>query len=390
MIAFYFVLSWLVWVFCALPLLLVSFFSKKHRQSFKSRFFLWQNPKQAPASVHFHACSFGEVRAILPLISEFESRISVITQTGFDEAKRHSKAVNFLPFENFIPLWFSPCKVLVVFEAELWLMLFFIAKLKGAKTLLINARISQKSYPKYQKFAFLYKKIFSYIDEIYAQSEADKERLENLGACKVQVLGNIKTNTVIKPSKAYTKLNSRLIIFASTHEGEEELLLSNFTLIKGQKLVIAPRHPERFDKVARLVKDYARQKGLEFSLFSELNLANLDLKSEFKADILVLDALGELVNFYAICDLAVLCGSFIDGIGGHNPVEIAALNKPLISGAFIHNQIPLYESLEGVRICKDLSEFNELVKSHTQKTSLKNKIDLSPILQSIQRGIDAR
>ena len=390
MIAFYFVLSWLVWVLCALPLLLVSFFSKKHRQSFKSRFFLYKNPKQAPTSVHFHACSFGEVRAILPLISEFESRISVITQTGFDEAKRHSKAVNFLPFENFIPLWFSPCKVLVIFEAELWLMLFFVAKLKGAKTLLINARISQKSYPKYQKFAFLYKQIFSYIDEIYAQSEADKERLENLGACKVQVLGNIKTNTVIKPSKAYTKLNSRLIIFASTHENEESLLLSNFTLAKGQKLVIAPRHPERFDKVARLVKDYARHKGLEFSLFSELNLKNLDLKSEFKADILVLDALGELVNFYAICDLAVLCGSFIDGIGGHNPVEIAALNKPLISGAFIHNQIPLYESLEGVRICKDLSEFNELVKSHSQKTSLKNKIDVSPILQSIQRGIDAR
>ncbi len=390
MIIVYYLLSWLLWLLCALPLLLVSFVSKKHKQGFKARFFLYKNPPQAPASVHFHACSFGEVRALKALISKFESRISVITQTGFDEAKNLAKSVNFLPFENFIPLWFKPCKVLVVFEAELWLMLFFVAKLKGAKTLLINARISQKSYPKYQKFAFLYKKIFSYIDEIYAQSEADKERLENLGAYKVRVLGNIKANAIIKPNKAYKKPNSRLIILASTHEGEEELLLSNLMLEKGQKLIIAPRHPERFDRVARLVKDYAEQKKLEFSLFSELNLTNLDLKAEFKADILVLDTLGELVNLYAICDLAVLCGSFIEGIGGHNPVEIAAFNKPLISGAFIHNQIPLYESIEGLRICEDLSEFNELLKSHSQKTSLKNKIDLSPILQSIEGALNAR
>ncbi len=378
-----------MWALCALPLLLVSFVSKKHAQSFKARFFLWRNARQVPAEVHFHSCSFGEVRAIVPLTREFNSRISVITQTGFDEAKKFTKSVNFLPFENLLPLWFAPCKVLVVFEAELWLMLFCVAKKRGAKTLLINARISEKSYPKYQKFAFLYRKIFSYIDEIYAQSEADKARLENLGARNIKVLGNIKAAVPAKPSKAYSKPNSRLIIFASTHEGEESLLLANFSLAKSQKLIIAPRHPERFEAVAGLVRDYAAANSLNFARFSELNLKNLDLKSEFKADILLLDTLGELVNLYAICDVAVLCGSFVQGIGGHNPVEIAAFNKPIISGEFIHNQIPLYESVSGVRFCKDLREFNALVQSHNEKTNLKNKVDLSPILSSIKGGLNA-
>lgn len=389
MIAFYFALSWLLWALCALPLFILSFTSKKHAQSFKARFFLYKNSRQAKASVHFHACSFGEVRAIEPLVAKFNSRISVITQTGYEAAQKLCKSVNFLAFENFMPFWLTPCKVLVVFEAELWLMLFYVAKFKGAKTLLINARISERSFSKYQKFAFLYKKIFSYVDEIYAQSEADKARLEILGAKNISVVGNIKVSGNISANKAYKKPNSRLIIFASTHDGEENLLLSNFSLPKGQKLIIAPRHPERFSEVCELASEYARTNALKFARFSELNLEDLNLERELSADILVLDTLGELVNFYAICDIAVLCGSFIKGIGGHNPVEIAHFNKPIISGAFIHNQKALFANVCGVRFCEDLSEFNALVRSHKEATSLKNSVDLSPILQSIERGLNA-
>lgn len=375
---------------CAVPLLLLSFTSKKHKMSFKARFFLYKNLCQSKASVHFHACSLGEVKSIAPLVRDFDSRLSVITQTGYEEALRLSKKVNFLAFESFIPFWLAPCKVLVIFEAELWLMLVSIAKFKGAKTLLINARISQRSFARYCKFRFLYKKIFSYIDEIYAQSEADKMRLEILGAKNVSVLGNIKANADIKVSKAYTKPNSRLIIFASTHEGEESLLLSNFTLLKGQKLVIAPRHPERFERASQIAKDYATAHKLEFALFSELDLAHFDFANAFKADILVLNTLNELVNLYAICDIAVLCGSFIKGIGGHNPVEIAHFNKPLISGEFIHNQKALFSNVLGVKFCTNLKDLNTLINTHNEKTSLKNQVDLSPILQSIQSGIDER
>lgn len=388
--ALYFILTWIAWLLSAVPLLLLSFVSKKHKNSLKARFFLYKNTKQAKADVHFHACSFGEVKSIASLVQKFNSRISIITQTGYEEAKKLSQKVNFLAFENFIPFWLKPCKVLVIFEAELWLMLVRVAKCKGAKTLLINARISEHSFHKYQKFGFFYKKIFSYIDEIYAQSKEDKARLEILGAKNIKIVGNIKANALTQPQKAYTKPNSRLIIFASTHEGEESLLLSNFTLLRGQKLIIAPRHPERFDKVAQIAKDYALAHTLEFMRFTKLDLKNLDLASEFKGDILVLDTLNELVNLYAICDIAVLCGSFIKGIGGHNPIEIAHFNKPLISGEFIHNQKALFENVQGVKFCTNLSEFNALINANNEKTSIKNHIDLSPILQSIQEGIDAR
>ena len=101
---------------------------------------------------------------------------------------------------------------------------------------------------------------------------------------------------------------------------------------------------------------------------------------------MVLDTLGELVNLYAICDIAVLCGSFIEGIGGHNPVEIAHFNKPIISGKFIHNQKALFENVAGI----DLGEFNALVRTHEKPTSLKNSVDLSPILQSIESALNAR
>ncbi|ELM6791374.1 3-deoxy-D-manno-octulosonic acid transferase, partial [Campylobacter jejuni] len=100
--------------------------------------------------------------SIKALVLKFDSRITTITQTGFECAKEFCKKVNYLAFENFLPFWFNPCKVLVIFEAEYWLMLVFMARIYKAKIILLNARISDKSYHSYQRFSFFYKKIFSY------------------------------------------------------------------------------------------------------------------------------------------------------------------------------------------------------------------------------------
>ncbi len=151
----------------------------------------------------------------------------------------------------FLPFWFKPCKVLVIFEAEYWLMLVFMAHIYKTKIILLNARISDKSYHSYQRFSFFYKKIFSYIDEVFAQSELDKVRLESLGAKNVKIFKNIKANLEIKNNKIYTKPKEKLIIFASTHKDEEELLLDHFKLEENEKLIIAPRHPERFKEVEK-------------------------------------------------------------------------------------------------------------------------------------------
>ena len=178
----------------AIPYLILKSRNPKYKKAIPSKFFLIDNKKFEENKIWFHSCSMGETRAIKPLIENYKDNVnlSVITNTGFDEAKTITQNVRFLPFEIFLPFWITKQKVLVVMEAELWYMLFLVAKRKGAKTFLINARISDKSYNSYKKFAFFYKMIFKNIDKVFAQSEVDKTRLEELGATNIEVIGNIK------------------------------------------------------------------------------------------------------------------------------------------------------------------------------------------------------
>ncbi|TBR78649.1 3-deoxy-D-manno-octulosonic acid transferase [Campylobacter novaezeelandiae] len=386
MIIFYYLLTWIVYILLAIPLFFLSFLKVKYKHSLKARFFLYKNLVQNIRDVHFHACSLGEVKSIKDLAFLFDSRITTITQTGYEEAKKFCKSVNYLVFENFIPFWLKPCKVLVIFEAEYWLILILISKLKGAKIILINARISDKSYKNYKRFSFFYKKIFSYIDEIFAQSKEDQKKLVDLGAKNIKIAGNIKINSKIQINKNYEKLDQRLIIFANTHKGEERLLLENFMLRKNEKLIIAPRHPERFEEVTNLLK----AKKLDFVKFSSLNLSSSSFKNELKSSILLLDSIGELVNFYAISDVVVLGGSFIEGIGGHNPIEAASFNNILISGIYFHNQKKLYEAVENIYLCSDINELDDKIHKLHKKAKINQKSNLNIIIESIKEGINAR
>lgn len=373
---------WIVFLLCAIPLFLLSLFKPKYKNSLKARFFLFRNISQKRSDVHFHVCSYGEAKSIKELVLRFDSRITTITQTGYDYAKEICNKVNYLAFENWIPFWLKPSKVLVIFEAEYWLMLVFIAKLQKSKIILLNARISDNSYTSYKKFRFFYKKIFCYIDEVFAQSEVDKIRLEGLGAKNVKIFPNIKSKLQICPTQKYFKPEQKLIIFASTHKGEEELLLKYYKINKQEKLIIAPRHPERFLEVEQLLHD----QGLKFDKFSLLQSED----KKFSQDILLLDCLGELVNFYAISDVVVLGGSFFEGIGGHNPIEVAHFNNVLISGVYIHNQKSLFQEVDNVYFCEDLKGLDGIIHNYNLKAKITHNHNLSTIIQAIQEGIDAR
>ena len=222
MIIIYYVLVLAAFALGALPLAILAF-KKKYRASIPARFFLFKNPKFDASRVHFHACSFGEVRSIAPLVSRFKdaAAVSVVTKTGFDEAKKITQNTRFLPFEIFLPFWLKPAKITIIFEAELWLGLVFWAKIKGSRVILINARISDRSYKSYLKFSFFYRYLFKFIDKIYAQSDLDKQRLQRLGAKNIVVSGNIKSAFLPSPSKIYAKPKERVIVLASTHAGEE-------------------------------------------------------------------------------------------------------------------------------------------------------------------------
>jgi len=372
MVVIYYIFALFIYLI-SLPFLIFLSFKQKYKKSIPARFFLYKNPPFSKKLHWFHACSLGETKALKPIIKNFEEiNLSVITQTGFDEAKRHKNAhVRFLPYEIFLPFWIRPCKSLVVMEAELWYMLFYVAKRRCEKTILLNARISDRSFPKYMKFRWFYKKIFENIDIVLAQSETDKKRLLKLGAKNVKVIGNIKTISDFKVTKNYKK-RRKLLVIASTHENEEEMILKNIPL--EYQIVIAPRHPERFKEVEKFLKDFAAKNSLSFSKLSQLN-------EELKADIVLDDVLGELINLYAVSDVVILGGSFVENVGGHNPIEVAYFNKPLISGRHIFNQKALYKEVENIKIV-DVKELKEALKN-LKPTFIKNRADLKEILRII-------
>ena len=372
----YYLFSGIIYVL-AIPYLLFKSRNQKYKIAIPSKFFLSNNKSFEKEKIWFHTCSMGETKAIKPIIDEIndEVNISVITNTGFEEAKKLSKNVRYLPFEIFLPFWVKKQKALVVMEAELWYMLFLCAKSKGAKTFLINARISDKSYKSYKRFSFFYKKVFQNIDKIFAQTNIDKKRLIELGAKNVEVIGNIKLAQLPEVTREFKKVDDTLITAGSTHENEEELILNSYERRFG-RLVIVPRHPERFEKVDLLIKKFVKNKNLSYHRFSQ--------KEDFDSDIILVDKLGELNNIYAISDVVILGGAF-ENIGGHNPIEPAFFNCKLISGENIFNQKSLFECVNNYQIVKKDELKNKLENiEKLEKSTLIQKGDINPILEELK------
>ncbi|MDD2896278.1 MAG: lipid IV(A) 3-deoxy-D-manno-octulosonic acid transferase [Aliarcobacter sp.] len=377
-IFYYLVLSFIY--ILATPYLIFKSRNSKYRQAIPAKFFLKGNPSFKENGIWFHSCSMGETKAIKPLIENYlkDANISVITNTGFEEAKNISSNVRYLPFEIFLPFWINKQKVLVVMEAELWYFLFLFAKKKGAKTLLINARISDKSYKSYKRFSFFYKKIFKNIDKVFAQSEVDKRRLEELGASNVEVIGNIKLAQLPKVNIRFEKPNSILITAASTHENEEKLILDAYKKEQG-KLVIVPRHPERFDKVDLQIREFIKDKDISYNRYS--------IKEDFKSDIILVDKMGILNDIYAISDVVILGGAF-EKIGGHNPIEPAFFNCKIISGKNIFNQKSLFDCIKNYYLIEndELGDYLNNIEN-LDKPILTKAGSMEPIIKEINRWL---
>ena len=197
---------------------------------------------------------------------------------------------------------------------------------------------------------WFYSTLFSLVDEVLAQSEVDKERLENLGAKNVSSFGNLKIFSTPQITQHYTKKRD-VILCASSHKDEERLVLESFLpLSLDTTLIIVPRHPERFSEVQSLCEQECKKYQKTFSTF----------KQEW-GDVVLVNAMGELNNFYAIADCVILCGSFAP-IGGHNPLEPAFFHAPILSGKHIYNQNALFSLIEGY----------ELIESQELKEKLQN------------------
>lgn len=375
---FYYILALILYIL-AIPYLLFKSRSQKYKDAIPAKFFLKNNSPFEENKIWFHSCSMGETKALKPLLEKFEEgeiNLSVITNTGFDTAYGFTKNVRYLPFEIFLPFWIKKQKALVVMEAELWYMLFLTAKKNGAKTILINARISDKSYKNYKRFSFFYKEIFKNIDKVFAQTNLDKDRLEQLGAKKVEVIGNIKLVNLPKITTKYKKPKAFIITAASTHEGEEELILNSWEKDNG-KLFIVPRHPERFDEVFALIESHFQNSLVTYHKFSQ--------RKDFDSDIVLIDMMGELNNIYSISDMVILGGSFIKTAGGHNPIEPAYFNNILISGKTVFNQRSLFECVENYYLIESGQLKDYLLKNKDlQRSKLMQKGTIEPIINELK------
>ncbi|MBL0708424.1 MAG: lipid IV(A) 3-deoxy-D-manno-octulosonic acid transferase [Sulfurimonas sp.] len=379
---FYYILS-VVLYFIALPLLIYLSFKQKHKESIPSRFFLFNNPPfSSDDGVWFHVCSLGETKALKPILELLDGthiNITTITQTGQKEAKKYDADLRYLPYEMLLPFWIKKPKVLVVLEAEFWYMLFVVASSRGCKVILLNARISDKSVKKYLQFAWFYKRLLSNVEIIYAQSEIDKNRFIALGAKNIEVVGNIKLAAKVIKTKEYLKPSKESIVAASTHEGEEEMILNSFVEYKKEldaKLIVVPRHPERFEDVYKLMQSYADKNSLSLSRFSK--------QANFDADLILVDAMGELNNIYAISDIAILGGAFKKDVGGHNPLEPAFFGCKIITGKYFHDQKELFKYVHHVQYVEE-DEIEKALKASKElpESMVEEKINLEPIINKI-------
>jgi len=381
----YFLLSALLYV-AALPLFVFLSFKPKYRRAVPARFFLRGNPPFTPGGIWFHACSVGETRALKPLLAPFDKRgirISTVTQTGQNVAESYGTEHRYLPYELFVPWWVKPQRALVVLEAEFWYLLFAIARAKGAKVILLNARISERSFPKYMKMRWFYRRLFAHTDKIFCQSESDKMRFEALGASNIEAIGNIKLAQQITATKAYGKPAGTTVVAASTHEEEEAMILDAFAAYRQQhpdaRLLVVPRHPERFDAVWGLIAQHA---GLSCGRWSR----DGGIRALERHAVVLVDAMGELNNLYAISDIAVLGGAFRKDVGGHNPLEPAYFGCRVITGEHAYNQRELMRYVDHVAVV-NASALTEtlLAADRLRPAAISGQADLNPFFDYIDK-----
>ena len=368
----------------ALPLLVFLSFKPKYKQSIPARFFLYKNKKfDSEDGVWFHVCSLGEARALKPIVERLKDeqiKITTITHTGQAEAKKYDAEVRYLPYEMWLPFWMKKQRILVVLEAEFWYMLFVLASSMGSRVILLNARIPEKSVKKYLQFAWFYKKMLSRVEVIYAQSEADKNRFVALGARDVEVVGNIKLAAKIEKTKDYKKPDAQVIVAGSTHLGEEKSVLDAFVMYKKQndsKLIVVPRHPERFESVYVFMQAYAKEHNLSLARFSQ--------DKSFTTDMILVDAMGELNNIYNISDIAILGGAFKEDVGGHNPLEPAFFGCKIITGKHFFHQKELFKYVHHVQYVESYEIEDALYKTKELPPSMVDeKIDLDRVIDRIK------
>ena len=335
--------------------------------------------------IWIHAASVGEVLAAETLIAALKAKsaqrkviFSTFTDTGNAMARRcvGADAVFFLPLDYPLIVRRALTQLdpaaLIVIETEIWPNLLHEAFKLGIPTLLLSGRLSERALTRYLLFGGFFRRVLGCFTALGMQSEEDKARITRLGAeaKRVIVTGNLK-RAVPRPGTSNAEEASQgevaagaqakrpLLVVGSSHQGEEEILLGVFMSLKKQfpdlQLAVAPRHPERFAEVEKLLKST----GLSFEKKSQI-----DARLSFDQDVMFIDTLGDLGKYYARADIAFVGGSLV-GVGGHNLLEPAFFKKPVLFGPFMANFRMLAEEMKNSGGGIEVSDRGDLLRSIT-------------------------
>jgi 3-deoxy-D-manno-octulosonic-acid transferase len=339
---------------------------QKYASGFRERLGEYPEFKQDERNVIWlHCVSVGETNAARPLVDELIKSfpnhrlvISTTTRTGQELAKKifadKTDAIFYCPYDWKFSVrralqTFRP-SLLLLMETEIWPRLIAEAKISGTKVAIVNGRLSEKSYNNYSRVSPLIRRVLNDVDVALMQGDKDAKRIKALGfdEAKIIVTGNLKFDlSTTAEEDAFTEEfrerfaidDSRpIIVAASTHEPEEKIVLDalvemyfhipNYQTQRKPRLLIAPRHPERFNEVANLISTYA---SISFSRRSASKS-----ESDKASDVILLDSIGELRNVYPLAEIVFVGGSLIPH-GGQSVLEPAAAGKAIITGHFTYN-----------------------------------------------------
>lgn len=330
-----------------------------------------------------HCASVGEVLAAKPLLDAwlgegYKVLVTTYTPTGAQQLQRlfHGRVEHrYLPIDHplFISLWSRKLHfdILVLFEMEFWPVL--LAYFSNSPKVVINARMSERSFRRYQKWPRLSRSVFASFTRVLACTSVDAKRIAALGSPSVEVAGNIKfdvnvADAIEKPKFSLSGLKAWAAV--STHEGEEERILQVHQQLRRSLpelvLILVPRHPERFRKVEAL----ARQ-DFDHVMTRSQNTANQWLQ----AQVVIGDSMGELLHYCSMAQVVFMGGSLIER-GGHNPLEPAALGKAVVSGTHTFNFELVYRelsALDGVAVVESTKELEEKLLALLTNTAKANK-----------------
>jgi 3-deoxy-D-manno-octulosonic-acid transferase len=317
-------------------------------------------------SIWIHAVSVGEALTARSLLGDLRERypklrifLSTTTLTGQQIARtrlRDVDAVFFFPFD--LPPFVNRTlrlvrpRLFIMMETEIWPTLLRACRRQGVKTMLVNGRISSRSYPRYRLARGFFRRVLADVDRFCMQSDESARRIVDIGAdpARVTVTGSLKFESLESPAVAAGRGAGRVLRFfrippsrpvfmaASTMKGEEPFVLDAFAAVRrvhpGVMLIIAPRKPERFGEAEAL----ARAEGLRV-----LRRTELSIDAEPRADVVVLDTIGELAHLFQVATVVFVGGSLTDN-GGHNILEPAVHGRPIVFGPCMQNFAEIAET----------------------------------------------